>query len=132
MCGAQSSSELFCIAETRRQHGLNAGLGLWPAGRANPPVTKSLSAVMRKKKGPPGMAVQPKSREETPKVGTPWRAWPSRGAARDMGMFVLRCNLAQEAAVYIGKDVAQEQHRPRPYGNARALREHGDPAAPDL
>jgi hypothetical protein len=69
------------------------------------------------------MAVQPKSREETPKVGTPWRAWPSRGAACDMGMFVLRCNLGREATVYIGKDVAHKQRRPRPYGNARASRE---------
>jgi len=84
-----------------------------------------------KKKGPPGMAVQPKSREETPKVGTPWRTWSSRGAACDMGMFVLRCNLGPEPAAYIGNDVAQEQHRPRPYGNARASGERGDPAAPN-
>jgi hypothetical protein len=48
-----------------------------------------------------------------------------------MGMFVLRCNLGPEPAAYIGKDVAKEQHRPRPYGNARALGERGDPAAPE-
>ena len=47
-----------------------------------------------KKKGRAGMAVQPKSREETPKVGTPWRAGPGHGADLDMGVFVLRCNLA--------------------------------------
>jgi hypothetical protein len=75
------------------------------------------------------MAVQPKSREETPKVGTPWRAWPSRGAARDMGVFVLRCNLGREATVYIGKGVAHAQRCPRPYGNARAWRERGGHAA---
>jgi hypothetical protein len=39
------------------------------------------------------MAVQPKSREETPKVGTPWWAGPGHGAQLDMGVFVLRCNL---------------------------------------
>jgi hypothetical protein len=75
------------------------------------------------------MAVQPKSREETPKVGTPWRIWPSHGAARDMGMFVLRCNLGPEVAPDIGKAVTEEQRRPRLYGNARALRERGDAAA---
>jgi hypothetical protein len=30
-----------------------------------------------KKKGCAGKAVQPKSREETPKVGTPWRVGPT-------------------------------------------------------
>ena len=75
------------------------------------------------------MAVQPKSREETPKVGTPWRAWPSHSAASDMGMFVLRCNLGADTAAYIGNDVAKAPHRPRPYGNARALSGRGDPAA---
>ena len=48
----------------------------------------------QKKKGRAGMAVQPKSREETPKVGTPWWAGPGHGAHLDMGVFVLRCNLA--------------------------------------
>jgi hypothetical protein len=47
-----------------------------------------------KKKGRAGMAVQPKSREETPKVGTPWWAGPGHGADLHMGVFVLRCNLA--------------------------------------
>src|SRR5262249_28520412 len=46
-----------------------------------------------KKKGRAGLAVQPKSREETPKVGTPWWAGPGHGAVLDMGGFVLRWNL---------------------------------------
>ena len=37
-----------------------------------------LAAVQgAKKKGRAGMAVQPKSREETPKVGTPWGLGPA-------------------------------------------------------
>jgi hypothetical protein len=46
-----------------------------------------------KEKGPRGMTVQPKSREETPKVGTPWRLGTGHSAGIHMGVFVLRCNL---------------------------------------
>ena len=49
--------------------------------------------ALTKKKGRAGSAVQPKSREETPKVGTPWWAGPGHGAHLHMGVFVLRCNL---------------------------------------
>jgi len=73
-------------------------------------------------KGPRGLAVQPKSREETPKVGTPRRGRPDHGAQLDMGMFVLRCNLASPARRDLGKNVAFRQRQARPYGNARARR----------
>jgi hypothetical protein len=63
---------------------------VWAGGS---PAAMRGSAV-KKKKGRAGMAVQPKSREETPKVGTPWWAGPGHGAHLDMGVFVLRCNLA--------------------------------------
>jgi len=77
--------------------------------------------LVTKEKGPPGMAVQPKSREETPKVGTPWRIWPSHDANPDMGAFVLRCNLGPKLGALIGKNVAGRQLWLRPRGNARAL-----------
>jgi hypothetical protein len=83
-------------------------------------------AVITKEKGPRGLAVQPKSREETPKVGTPWRFGPNHSAAPDMGMFVLRCNLGHVRSTHLGKDVAGEQRRLRPYGNARALPRRAD------
>jgi hypothetical protein len=83
-------------------------------------------AVIAKEKGPRGLAVQPKSREETPKVGTPWRFGPNHSAAADMGVFVLRCNLAHARPTHLGKDVAGEQLRLRPYGNARAWRRSAD------
>jgi hypothetical protein len=47
------------------------GVGWWLArGHAG-------RSALKKKKGRVGMAVQPKSREETPKVGTPWWAGPA-------------------------------------------------------
>jgi len=45
------------------------------------------------------MAVQPKSREETPKVGTPWRVGTDHSANLDMGVFVLRCNLSPGSTI---------------------------------
>ena len=60
----------------------------------------------QKKKGRAGMAVQPKSREETPKVGTPWWAGPGHGADVDMGVFVLRCNLTPVLLTIFRKNVA--------------------------
>ena len=85
-----------------------------------------LAAVIAKEKGPRGLAVQPKSREETPKVGTPWRFGPNHSAASDMGVFVLRCNLGHGRSTHLGKDVAGEQRKLRPYGNARALQRPAD------
>jgi hypothetical protein len=79
------------------------------------------AAMIAKEKGPRGLAVQPKSREETPKVGTPWWFAPDHSAAVDMGVFVLRCNLGQGMTMHLGKNVARGQHELRPYGNARAL-----------
>ena len=79
------------------------------------------AVMIAKEKGPRGLAVQPKSREETPKVGTLWRFGPNHSAAPDMGVFVLRCNLAHGRSTHLGKDVAGEQRMLRPYGNARAL-----------
>ena len=84
------------------------------------------AGMIAKEKGPRGLAVQPKSREETPKVGTPWRFGPNHSAAPDMGMFVLRCNLGHDRATHLGNDVAGEQRGLRPYGNARALQRPAD------
>jgi hypothetical protein len=76
----------------------------------------------QKEKGPRGLAVQPKSREETPKVGTPWRVRPDHSAQADMGMFVLRCNLGSAGRPNLGNNVSLRQRWAVPYGNARALR----------
>src|SRR5262245_30728954 len=86
MCDAQSSRESFCIAETRRQHGFDRT------------PRRALACSFRKEKGPRGLAVQPKSREETPKVGTSWRVGTGHDAVLHMGVFVLRCNLTPAAA----------------------------------
>src|SRR5262245_18202949 len=86
MCDAQSSRESFCIAETRRQHGFDRT------------PRRTLVCSFRKEKGPRGLAVQPKSREETPKVGTSWRVGTGHDAVLHMGVFVLRCNLTPAAA----------------------------------
>jgi hypothetical protein len=67
------------------------------------------ATMARKEKGPRGMAVQPKSREETPKVGTPWRVRTDHGAALDMGVFVLRCNLGPAPAAELWNTVAAGQ-----------------------
>jgi hypothetical protein len=109
MCDAQSSSELFCIAETRRQHGLGGG---WWLARGH------WGGALEKKKGRAGMAVQPKSREETPKVGTPWWAGPGHGAALDMGVFVLRCNLAPGLPYHLREECGRLATWDLPNGNA--------------
>jgi len=62
-----------------------------------------------KEKGPRGLAVQPKSREETPKVGTPCRVGTGHDADPDMGVFVLRCNLAPPASAELWNTVANTQ-----------------------
>jgi hypothetical protein len=79
------------------------------------------AALIAKEKGPRGLAVQPKSREETPKEGTLWWLAPDHSAASDMGVFVLRCNLGHGTTTHLRKNVACGQHWLRPYGNARAL-----------
>src|SRR5215470_515871 len=97
MCDAQSSRESFCIAETRRQHGFEGkprrGLPCW----------------FEKEKGPRGLAVQPKSREETPKVGTSWRVGTGHDAPLHMGVFVLRCNLGPAPAAELRNAVSSGQ-----------------------
>jgi hypothetical protein len=71
-----------------------------------------------KKKGRAGMAVQPKSREETPKVGTPWWAGPGHGAELDMGVFVLRCNLAAGLLHHLREECGWLATGGLPNGNA--------------
>jgi hypothetical protein len=71
-----------------------------------------------KKKGRAGLAVQPKSREETPKVGTPWRAGPNHSADPDMGAFVLRCNLAAPLGHELREVCGRRATRGLPNGNA--------------
>src|SRR5262245_58864262 len=106
MCDAQSSRESFCIAETRRQHGLERK------------PRRTLPCWFRKEKGPRGLAVQPKSREETPKVGTSWRVGTGHDAALHMGVFVLRCNLAPAPPTELWNAVSSGQ---RPVGEMATL-----------
>jgi hypothetical protein len=49
----------------------------WLRQKAHGPRAAALAKGTAKKKGRAGVAVRPKSREETPKVGTPWRAEPT-------------------------------------------------------
>ena len=85
---------------------------------AHGPLGQEHSQEQAKKKGRAGVAVQPKSREETPKVGTPWRAGPNQSAELDMGVFVLRCNLALPLRHELRERCGRPATRDLPNGNA--------------
>jgi hypothetical protein len=78
------------------------------AGRSLRPFARG---ALKKKKGRAGRAVQPKSREETPKVGTPWGLGPATALTV---IWACSCCAATSPHVFptvFGKSVSGWQHR---------------------
>src|SRR5215470_6668406 len=110
MCGAQKAMKSFCIAEVQSRHSL-----LGPHG-GGPPASRLLARTgdgqwhgeWHKREGR-SVSERPKSREETPKVGSDASAWPGRAA--HAGIWLHSCctaTVAPQIVMHLGAFVAEE------------------------